>query len=177
MCTNPNPLLERSHLRNIPIVYVFSEHAEIGQIKLAANQRVVTLTISGRRDVVIGPHTRDVVGTGSSVLILVDLQRSARRLEQTLLGVPSVPELHLPARVPAARILFFFERDILVTKYIRGVSARYQGSVYKNSQLQHCDNSTMTVVMLFSLKTMESLENRLQTQSGDTQFFHWRQYC
>ena len=84
----------------------FRECTELCQKKIEANQRLVTLTVSGRCDAVIGPHTRDVVGAGSSVLILVDLQRSARRLEQTLLSVPRVPELHLPARVPAARIVF-----------------------------------------------------------------------
>ena len=83
----------------------FRECTQICQIKFEVNQRLFTLTVSGRCDAVIGLHTRNVVGAGSSVLLLVDLQRSARRLEQTLLSVPRVPELHLPARVPATRIV------------------------------------------------------------------------
>ena len=40
------------------------------------------------------------------------------------------------------------------------------GPVYTKRQRQCCDNSVMTLVILFSLKSVESLENRLQTQSG-----------
>ena len=43
-----------------------------------------------------------------------------------------------------------------------------QGPVYTKRQRQLCDNVAMTLVILFSLKTMESLENRLQTHSGAT---------
>ena len=39
--------------------------------------------------------------------------------------------------------------------------------IYTKRQCEHCDNSAMTLVILFSLKTVESLENGLQPQSGD----------
>ena len=48
------------------------------------------------------------------------------------------------------------------------------GPVYTKRQRQLCDNSAMTLAILFSLKTMESLENRLKTQSGATPLFSMR---
>ena len=45
------------------------------------------------------------------------------------------------------------------------------GSVYTEHQHQGCDNSWMTLAILFSLKTMESLENGLQPHSGATLLF------
>ena len=47
------------------------------------------------------------------------------------------------------------------------------GSVYPKRHRQHCDNSAMTLVILFSLKTMEYLENGLQLQfSSDSIIFN-----
>ena len=40
------------------------------------------------------------------------------------------------------------------------------GPIYTKHQRQCCDNSGMTLAILFSLKTVESLENGLQTHSG-----------
>ena len=40
------------------------------------------------------------------------------------------------------------------------------GPVYTKCQHQGCDHSAMTLVILFSLKSMETLENGLQTHSG-----------
>ena len=48
------------------------------------------------------------------------------------------------------------------------------GPVYTKCQHQRCDNSVMTLVILFSLKSVESLENRLQPHSGVTPFFSMR---
>ena len=41
-------------------------------------------------------------------------------------------------------------------------------------QRQGCHNSVMTVAILFSLKSVESLENRLQPHSGATALFSVR---
>ena len=38
--------------------------------------------------------------------------------------------------------------------------------VYTKRQRQRCDNSAMTLAILLSLKSMETLENRLQPHSG-----------
>ena len=44
-------------------------------------------------------------------------------------------------------------------------SATYvTGSIYTKRQRQGCDNSAMMLAILFSLKTMESLKNRVATQ-------------
>ena len=48
------------------------------------------------------------------------------------------------------------------------------GPMYTKRQRQLCDNAAMTLAILFSLKTMESLENGLQTQSGATPLFSMR---
>ena len=48
------------------------------------------------------------------------------------------------------------------------------GPVYTKRQHQRCDNSAMTLAILFSLKSMESLENRLQPHSGVTPLFSMR---
>ena len=45
------------------------------------------------------------------------------------------------------------------------------GSVYTEHQHQGCDNSWMTLAILFSLKTMESLKNGLQPYSGMAALF------
>ena len=82
----------------------------MGEIR---SQSAVTLTVSGHCNVVIGPHTRDVVTAGSSVLLLVDLQRFTGRLEQTLFSVLCVPELHFTAGVPAGRISFCLKEPSL----------------------------------------------------------------
>ena len=39
---------------------------------------------------------------------------------------------------------------------------------------QHCDNSAMMLVILFSLKSIELFENRLQPHSGATPLFSMR---
>ena len=49
-----------------------------------------------------------------------------------------------------------------------------QGPVYTKRQRQCCDNSAMTLAILFSLKSVESLENRLQPHSGATPLFSMR---
>ena len=56
------------------------------------------------------------------------------------------------------------------------VSVKYivLGSVYVKRQRQHCDDSAMTLMILFSMKTMKSLENGLQPQSGATPLFSMR---
>ena len=46
--------------------------------------------------------------------------------------------------------------------------------VYIERQHQRCDNSAMMAMILFSLKTMESLENGLQSHSGATSLFSIR---
>ena len=48
------------------------------------------------------------------------------------------------------------------------------GPVYTKRQRQGCDNSVMTLAILFSLKSVESLENRLQPHSGATPLFLMR---
>ena len=48
------------------------------------------------------------------------------------------------------------------------------GPVYTKHQRQRCDNSAMTLAILLSLKSVESLENRLQTHSGATPLFSMR---
>ena len=48
------------------------------------------------------------------------------------------------------------------------------GSVYTKRQRQHYDNSAMMLAILFSLKSVESLENRLQPHSGATPLFSMR---
>ena len=48
------------------------------------------------------------------------------------------------------------------------------GTVYTKRQRQCCDNSAITLAILFSLKTVESLENRLQTHFGATPLFSMR---
>ena len=50
----------------------------------------------------------------------------------------------------------------------------FLGPVYTKRQRQRCDNSAMTLAILFSLKSVESLENRLQPHSGVTPFFSMR---
>ena len=46
--------------------------------------------------------------------------------------------------------------------------------MYTKRQRQLCDNAAMTLAILFSLKSMESLENGLQTQSGATPLISMR---
>ena len=46
------------------------------------------------------------------------------------------------------------------------------GPVYTEHQSQHCDNSAIMLVILFSLKTMESLQNGLQPISSDAIVFN-----
>ena len=48
------------------------------------------------------------------------------------------------------------------------------GSVYTKRQHRCYDIAAMTLAILFSLKTMESLENGLQTQSGAIPLFSMR---
>ena len=48
------------------------------------------------------------------------------------------------------------------------------GPVYTNRHRQHWDNSVMMLVILFSLKTMGSLENELQLHSGVTPLISMR---
>ena len=45
------------------------------------------------------------------------------------------------------------------------------GPVYTKRQHLPCDNSAMVLVILFTSKTMDSLENGLQSHSGVTPFF------
>ena len=48
------------------------------------------------------------------------------------------------------------------------------GPFYTKHLRQRYENSVMTLAILFSLKTMESLENGLQPQSGETPLFSVR---
>ena len=48
------------------------------------------------------------------------------------------------------------------------------GPIYTKRQRQRCDNSAMTLAILFSLKTVELLENGLQTHSRATPLFSMR---
>ena len=48
------------------------------------------------------------------------------------------------------------------------INCKPLGLVYTKRQCQRCDNSSMRLAILFSFKTMESLENRLQPHSGAT---------
>ena len=48
------------------------------------------------------------------------------------------------------------------------------GPVYTKRLHQCCVNSALTLVILFLLKTMESLENGLQPHSGVTALFSMR---
>ena len=50
----------------------------------------------------------------------------------------------------------------------------FKGPFTTKRQNQRCDNSAMTLAILFSLKTMELLENRLQPHSGVTPLFSIR---
>ena len=43
------------------------------------------------------------------------------------------------------------------------------GPVYTKRQRQYCDNSAMTLVILFTLKTMESLQNGVATHFQATE--------
>ena len=47
---------------------------------------------------------------------------------------------------------------------------RVLGLICTKRQSQSCDNSAMTLAILFSLKTMELLEDGLHPQSGVTPF-------
>ena len=51
------------------------------------------------------------------------------------------------------------------------------GPIYTKRQRQRCDNSAMTLAILFSLKTEELLENGLQTHSRATPLFSMRTEC
>ena len=48
------------------------------------------------------------------------------------------------------------------------------GPAYTKRQSQRYDNAAMTLAILFSLKLVESLENRLQPHSGATPLFSMR---
>ena len=50
----------------------------------------------------------------------------------------------------------------------------FKGPFTTKRQSQRCDNSAMTLAILFSLKTMELLENRLRPYSGVTPLFSIR---
>ena len=56
----------------------------------------------------------------------------------------------------------------------RPLTLKKLGPVYAKRQRQYCDNSAITLAILFSLKTMEVLENGLQPQSGMTSLFSMR---
>ena len=60
--------------------------------------------------------------------------------------------------------------DLVFTKFPKSVL----GPVYTKRQHQRCDNSAMTLAILFSLKSVEMLENRLQPQPGGTLLFSMR---
>ena len=49
-----------------------------------------------------------------------------------------------------------------------------QGPIYTKRQRQRCDNSVMTLTTLFSLKTMESLQNWVATHFRMTLLFLMR---
>ena len=51
---------------------------------------------------------------------------------------------------------------------------QYLGPIYPEHQRQCCDNFAMMLVILFSLKTMESLKNGLQSHSGVPPLFSMR---
>ena len=48
------------------------------------------------------------------------------------------------------------------------------GTVYTKPQCQHCDNSVMTLAILFSLKTMEPLKIGVATHFSATLLFSMR---
>ena len=50
-------------------------------------------------------------------------------------------------------------------------------SMGSNISWRNVHNPAMTLVILFSLKTVESFENGLQTRSGGLYCFHWEQNC
>ena len=54
------------------------------------------------------------------------------------------------------------------------VQADFLGPIYTKRPRQRWDNSAMMLAILFSLKTMESLENGLQPHSGATPLFSMR---
>ena len=67
--------------------------------------------------------------------------------------------------------------NLKATPFSRSLSLgvdRPLGPVYTKRQRQSCDNSTMTLAILFSLKSMETLENGLQPHSGVTPLFSMR---
>ena len=63
--------------------------------------------------------------------------------------------------------------DIADANALLGVNGPL-GPVYTKRQHQHCDNVATTLAILFSLKTMESLENRLQLLAEVSQLFSLR---
>ena len=64
--------------------------------------------------------------------------------------------------------------DLLATSLFEAAGGLEQGPVYTKRQHQCSDNSAMTLAILFSLKSVESLENRLQPHSGETPLFSMR---
>ena len=62
------------------------------------------------------------------------------------------------------------------TSYETWSHVDFWGPVYTEHQSQCCDNSGLTLVILFSLKTMELLENGLQSHSGANPLFSTRMH-
>ena len=56
----------------------------------------------------------------------------------------------------------------------QGIVATPLGPVYTKHQHQCCINSVITLAILFSFKSVESLENRLQSHSVATPLFSVR---
>ena len=57
-------------------------------------------------------------------------------------------------------------------RYSSKISKEDLGPIYSKRQHQCCEHSAMMIVILFSLKSMEMLENGLQPQSGVTIVFN-----
>ena len=72
-------------------------------------------------------------------------------------------------------ILLLVPIQVLVAASVnRALGAIPLGPIYTKRQRQCCDNCAKTLAILFSLKTMESLENGLQPHSGETPLFSMR---
>ena len=72
--------------------------------------------------------------------------------------------------MPSINNVSFVCRKKIATVLYSAVSQSFRARLHQY-QRQHSENSVMTLVILFSLKEMESLENGLQPQSGELTLF------
>ena len=86
-----------------------------------------------------------------SQVLLHALLLYGEEIEKAVMSI----HVHVPCDFLALRFL-----------YLSSVWKSPLGPVYTKHQRQRCDHSAMTLVILFSLKLMETLENGLQTHSG-----------